>query len=77
MGLIFKGFIGLLLAFLGTVVVVYFKLNSYPEVPVYPDTWWGKGDPSKEDTTIRPFKIDIPKNVSLVDLRNRIYLNCI
>lgn len=66
MGVIIKGVFGGLLAFFGTAVLVYFKLNSYPKVPVYPDTWWGTGDPTKEDTTIRPFKIDISQSVSVI-----------
>lgn len=71
MGVIIKGVFGGLLAFFGTAVLVYFKLNSYPKVPVYPDTWWGTGDPTKEDTTIRPFKIDISQSI-LDDLKTRL-----
>lgn len=60
MGLVLQAFIGILLISVGTVFFNTFKEKT---VPVYLDTWWGDGDPSKEDTTVRPFQIDISKKV--------------
>lgn len=38
---------------------------KFPEKPRIDDIWWGQGDPSKTDTSIRPFKIDISNDVSI------------
>ncbi|KAF7279219.1 hypothetical protein GWI33_007537, partial [Rhynchophorus ferrugineus] len=42
---------------------VYFILTKLPPVPTIPETYWGPGQPKPDDTTIRPFKIDIPDEV--------------
>lgn len=39
-------------------------MMNYPERPDIEDIWWGSGDPSKVDTSIKPFKINIPDDVS-------------
>lgn len=31
--------------------------------PTLPRQWWGIGSPTKDDTTVKPFKIDFPKEV--------------
>ncbi|XP_066259210.1 juvenile hormone epoxide hydrolase 1-like [Euwallacea similis] len=69
MGLFLQGLIGLLALTVG--YVIYEKFNNVPEVPSFPDTWWGKGDPSKEETAIKPFKIDVSKEI-LDDLKYRL-----
>ncbi|XP_046739169.1 juvenile hormone epoxide hydrolase 1-like [Diprion similis] len=59
-------------------VLLVFGIAKYlgnkvePEVPTLPrDQYWGPGKPTKIDESIRPFKIDIPKNV-IDDLKNRL-----
>ncbi|CAG9770470.1 unnamed protein product [Ceutorhynchus assimilis] len=70
MGFILKGIFGLALAFLG--YLFYAKLCKVPEVPHFPeDTWWGKSEPVKEDTSIKPFKINVSKEI-LDDLKHRL-----
>ncbi|XP_048506947.1 juvenile hormone epoxide hydrolase 1-like isoform X3 [Athalia rosae] len=62
---------GLLLAY---GVAKYFCCNCGQEVkaPVVPnDQWWGPGQPRKVDESIRPFKIDVPKEV-IDDLKSRL-----
>ena len=40
------------------------RLNKTPQLPTLnPDAWWGPGEPREQNTKIRPFKIDIPKQV--------------
>lgn len=41
---------------------VLFDVPSLPEVE---ETWWGPGDPGKEDTSVRSFKIDVPEEVAV------------
>jgi juvenile hormone epoxide hydrolase len=50
-----------------TVFIAYqiSKLYETPPIPKLEDTWWGPRDPSKEDTSIQPFKIDISDSVSI------------
>ncbi|EFA00569.1 Juvenile hormone epoxide hydrolase 1-like Protein [Tribolium castaneum] len=50
---------------------VIYKINTKESVKVPPETWWGPGDPSKEDTRIVPFKIQVPNQI-LEDLRQRL-----
>lgn len=48
-------------------VIVYLQVKSLYEVPPLPrleNTWWGPRDASKEDTEIRPFKLNISDGVS-------------
>lgn len=50
-----------------TAITLYSKIKplvNYPEKPQVEDIWWGPGDASKVDTSIKPFKINIPDNVS-------------
>lgn len=64
MGVVSKGVLGLVLAIIAYIVVAINKARYVPEVPVYPETWWGKGDPRSEDHSIKPFKVDVSKQVS-------------
>lgn len=65
MGLVLKGLLGLIFGLVG--YTVYIRLNApLPEVPVYPDTWWGKGEKGNDDEAIRPFKVDVSKDVSII-----------
>lgn len=60
MGLVLK------IVFIITSVIfayLYVRLTSIPNVPVLEEKWWGPGPPQKDDPTIRPFKIDVPKEV--------------
>ncbi|CAH1183115.1 unnamed protein product [Phaedon cochleariae] len=60
---------------LGLGVVTFIKVKPLLEVPPVPqmeDTWWGPGQPGKSvDTSIRPFKINVPDEV-LRDLERRL-----
>lgn len=50
-----------------TAITVFSKIKSaleYPEKPQIEDVWWGAGEPSKTDTSIRPFKINVQDEVS-------------
>lgn len=52
----------------GFSVVVYLQVSSLYEVPPLPrleDTWWGPRHPYKEETEIKPFKINISDEVSI------------
>ncbi|KAK9732159.1 alpha/beta hydrolase fold [Popillia japonica] len=55
-------------------ILIGLKINSLLEVPPMPvleETWWGQGQAKKVDTSIRPFKIDIPDKV-ITDLTQRL-----
>ncbi|KAI4471855.1 epoxide hydrolase 1-related [Holotrichia oblita] len=57
-----------------SVILIGLKINSLLEVPPMPvleETWWGPGQAKKVDTSIRPFKIDIPEKV-ITDLTQRL-----
>lgn len=41
------------------------SMFKYPETPQVENIWWGAGEPSKTDTSIRPFKINVADNVSI------------
>ncbi|CAG9824999.1 unnamed protein product [Phaedon cochleariae] len=60
---------------LGLGLVIFMKVKPLLEVPPVPkieDTWWGPGQPGKSvDTSIRPFKINVPDEV-LRDLERRL-----
>lgn len=65
------GLAGNLTAFVAllTAITLYAKIKPLldsPEKPQIDDIWWGPGEPSKTDTSIRPFKIDVPEDVSIV-----------
>ncbi|KAJ8948747.1 hypothetical protein NQ318_017916 [Aromia moschata] len=55
--------------------LLYFKvikpLYDVPPVPQLKETWWGSGDPAQEDTSIRPFKINVSDEI-LADLQQRL-----
>lgn len=51
------------LVLLGT-VYIYVKLTRVPPVPTIEEKWWGPGNALKEDSAIKPFKINIPDQVS-------------
>lgn len=42
---------------------VIYKISINEPVKVPPETWWGPGDPSKEDRRIVPFKVEVPNQV--------------
>lgn len=68
----------LIASFAVLLVAVYLQWKSLFEVPPLPqleDTWWGPRDPSKEDTEIRPFKINVSDEVSNVSPLFLQYLN--
>jgi hypothetical protein len=61
----FVKFIVLILALaIGNVI---YKANINEPVKVPPETWWGPGDPSKEDKSIVPFKINVSNEVRPLD----------
>ncbi|NP_001161902.1 juvenile hormone epoxide hydrolase-like protein 5 precursor [Tribolium castaneum] len=68
MGLIIK-----LVLVIITVLTAYqiSKLFETPPVPKLENTWWGPRDPSKEDTAIKPFKINVSDEI-LKDLQHRL-----
>lgn len=56
------------LTFTAFIVFAGIKIHSLlqpPPVPTFEDTWWGPGKPTKEDTSIKPFKIKVPDEVNL------------
>lgn len=61
---------GLLLSALVSVLAVlgalyYDHITSFSgPVPVLEKEWWGNGSPRKDDTTIKPFKVDFCKEVN-------------
>ncbi|CAH1183113.1 unnamed protein product [Phaedon cochleariae] len=63
------------LLILGLGVLMFTKVRPLLEVPPIPkieETWWGPGQPGKSvDTSIRPFKINVPDEV-IRDLHRRL-----
>ncbi|GJQ78777.1 Jheh2 [Trypoxylus dichotomus] len=62
------------LIIVGVAIFLGIKLNSLFQVPPLPhleNTWWAVGQPSKVDTSIKPFKINVPEKV-LIDLKDRL-----
>ncbi|KAL1517022.1 hypothetical protein ABEB36_000842 [Hypothenemus hampei] len=57
--------------FILSVFVFYKCTKTAPAAPNIEATWWGSGEPQKEDETIRPFKIAITPGV-LLDLQRRL-----
>lgn len=57
-----------LVIFAVAAVYVGLQINSLLEVPPVPkleEVWWGPGGrPAEEDTAIKPFKINVPNEVS-------------
>lgn len=45
-------------------VYFYVKVKEIPSIPTLEEKWWASGSPQKEDTTIRPFKINISDEVN-------------
>lgn len=62
MGMIKRLVLGLVVAEVAYLVWQCMKEEPLPYID--PNPWWGPGQPGKEDTSIRQFKIDIPKAVS-------------
>lgn len=54
--------VGLLVAGVGH--LVWRGMQEPPPPYIDPNPWWGSGKPGPEDTTIRPFKINVSKPVS-------------
>ncbi|KAJ8938570.1 hypothetical protein NQ314_011429 [Rhamnusium bicolor] len=55
-------------------VLLYLQVKTIFEVPPLPkleDTWWGPRAPSREDTAIKPFKINVSDQI-LKDLQQRL-----
>lgn len=52
-----------------SIVLLGIKINNLlfqePPLPVLGNVWWGPGAESKVDTSIRPFKINVPQKVKL------------
>lgn len=58
-------------------VGVYYKtkqLFSFPKKPIVEDTWWGPGKTSKAESSIKPFKINISEDVSMVCIHSEFFL---
>lgn len=57
---------------LGTLITAFVSykvhraLFEVPPLPKIEETWWGPGKPGKEDTTIRPFKINVSEEVIII-----------
>ncbi|XP_017768877.1 PREDICTED: juvenile hormone epoxide hydrolase 1-like [Nicrophorus vespilloides] len=47
------------------------ECSKSPPIPTVPEPYWGPGKEVKDDTTIKPFKVNISDNV-LDDLKNRL-----
>lgn len=50
-------------------VTIYFRtkqLFEFTKKPSVEDIWWGPGEPSKANTNIRPFKVNISEEVSMI-----------
>lgn len=59
-------FVAVIIAILG--VLVFLELRPIFQVPPKPELgekWWGPGEPGKEDTSIKPFKINVPDEVNI------------
>lgn len=61
-----------------SVLAVFLGIKLYscfqtPPLPQFENTWWGKGKLGKDDTSIKPFKINIDEKV-LVDLKQRLQM---
>ncbi|KAI4471872.1 epoxide hydrolase 1-related [Holotrichia oblita] len=58
-----------------SIVLIGIKIHDLlfqePPLPVLENVWWGPGAESKVDTSIRPFKINVPQKV-LDDLEQRL-----
>lgn len=69
MGLIKSLFLTLLV--IGIAYKTHDFINQTNELPPQKAVWWGPGKPGKEDTSIRPMKIQIPDTV-ITDLNQRL-----
>lgn len=53
-----------------------YKINNLlqpPPPPKLDEPWWGSGDPSKQDTSIRPFQVNVSEQVGLITFIKNIY----
>ncbi|KAI4471873.1 epoxide hydrolase 1-related [Holotrichia oblita] len=60
-----------------SIILIGLKINRLLEVPPLPvleNTWWGPGDPKKVDTSIRPFKINIPQKSNIVEFHQNWFI---
>ncbi|XP_067008639.2 juvenile hormone epoxide hydrolase 1 [Anabrus simplex] len=65
---------GVLIVFLAVSIGVLWSFISQPApIPELEPTWWGPGAARKDDTTIKPFKINVSNEV-LDDLHDRLEL---
>lgn len=69
MGMVSRLVLGLVAALVGYLVWQFMQDPPMPYLD--PNPWWGPGQPRPEDTSIRPFKIDVPK-ADLDDLKMRL-----
>lgn len=42
------------------------ELFEFTKKPTVENVWWGPGEPSKTNTNIRPFNINISEDVSMI-----------
>ncbi|XP_077298291.1 juvenile hormone epoxide hydrolase 2-like [Arctopsyche grandis] len=63
------GILGLILAWIGSKILGAFPPSKMPHIPK--DTYWGPGEPSNVDKTIKPFKIQFSKEM-ISDLIGRL-----
>ncbi|GJQ78775.1 hypothetical protein Trydic_g2806 [Trypoxylus dichotomus] len=69
LGKLFFAVIAVLIVLLG--IKINNLLFQEPPLPVLKNVWWGPGRETKVDTSIRPFKIDVPQKV-VDDLQQRL-----
>lgn len=64
MSIIQKNVVGYAIILLG-VLAIYKVPNVFkpPPLPTIEETWWGKGAPSTEDTSIRSFQVNVSNEV--------------
>jgi len=64
----------LILVLIAVTIWKVYDLNRNPPLPTLdPNPWWGPDPPSKDDTSIKPFKINIPQ-ADVDDLNARLAL---
>ncbi|XP_044269723.1 juvenile hormone epoxide hydrolase 1-like [Tribolium madens] len=66
--------LGTKIGFITATIITAYLIGKYlltPTIPTLENTWWGSRDPTTEDTSIKPFKINISEEV-LQDLQHRL-----